>query len=340
MSEKSPSPERNELHDIDDAAACALVDEMLGAAHEWRSPIIKYRFTSDFQAHWKAEIGHWVNTARVHGYESRLVERTRARANDARRRIPDDVTTADLLYRVILEELHPAMVAHYLLKTGWGFRAWDTPDGAGGDVDLAVTSPDGVPVDIQIKVPGSENPIAALEKGARQLLATENRALIFVCSRDPVFVSCEPGEFLVGLLGNTVGEHGVVTLTERRAGLGRWNGPTSEPSPFSTTSQVPNGRPTRARPCSTRGASTGRRLRGGGFRVRAFFASKATAFDGIQWSLTGLSRCRMEPTSPNSSGRLAALRALQRACNAFDKATGPRKNRGPVVEAPGIEPAR
>jgi hypothetical protein len=223
MSEQSPSPERNELHDIDDAAACALVGEMLGAADEWRSPIIKYRFSSDFQAHWKAEIGHWVNTARVHGYESRLVERTRARANDARRRIPDDVTTADLLYRVLLEELHPAMVAHYLLKTGWGFRAWGTPDGAGGDVDLAATSPDGVPVDIQIKVPGSENPLAALEKGARQLLATKNHALIFVCSRDPLFVSCEPGEFLVGLVGNTVGEHRVVTLTEQgRFGSAEW----------------------------------------------------------------------------------------------------------------------
>jgi hypothetical protein len=211
----SPSPERHELHDIDDAAACALVDATLGAAEEWRSLIIQYRFTSDFQAHWKAEIGHWINTARMHGYEGRLVERVRARANDARRRIPDKVTTEDLLYRVLLEELHPAMVAHYLLKTGWGFRAWDTPDGAGGDVDLAVTSPTGEPVDIQIKVPGTTNPLAALEKGARQLKTSPHRTVIFVCSRDPVFVSCEPTAFLTGLVGLTIGEYGIVRLASR-----------------------------------------------------------------------------------------------------------------------------
>jgi hypothetical protein len=215
VSGKSPSPERHELHDIDDFAACTLVDEMLGAAEEWRSPIIRYRFSSDFQAHWKAEIGHSMHTAHRYGYDQRLVGRARARANDARRRIPDNVTTADQLYRVLLEGLHPAIVAHYLLKTGWGFRAWDTPDGAGGDVDLAVRSPDGNVVDIQIKVPGSENPLVALDKAARQLGASPNRSIIFVCSRDARFVSCEPGIFLVGLLGNTVGEHGVVRLRER-----------------------------------------------------------------------------------------------------------------------------
>jgi hypothetical protein len=210
---ESPSPERHELHDIDDAAACALVDATLGAAEEWRSLIIKYRFTSEFQAHWKAEIGHWVNTARAHGFESRLVERARARANGARPRIPATVTTDDVLYRVLLEELHPAMAAHYLLKTGWGFREWDTPDGAGGDVDLAVTSPAGEPVDIQIKVPGTENALAALDKGARQLRASPHRTAIVVCSRDPRFVSCEPGEFLA-LVGKTVSGYGAVRLAE------------------------------------------------------------------------------------------------------------------------------
>lgn len=56
----SPSAERSELHDIDDAVACAFVDDVLGAAEEWRSLIIRYRLSSDFQAHWKAEIGHWI----------------------------------------------------------------------------------------------------------------------------------------------------------------------------------------------------------------------------------------------------------------------------------------
>jgi hypothetical protein len=155
-----------------------------------------------------------VNTARTNGFEQLLVERTRARANDVSRRVADKVTTEDLLYRVLLEELQPAMVAHYLLKTGWGFRAWDIPDGVGGDVDLAVTSSTGEHVDIQIKVPGTQNPLAALEKAAHQLSTSPHRAVIFVCSRDPLFVSCEPGEFLGGLLGNTVGRSSAVQLTE------------------------------------------------------------------------------------------------------------------------------
>lgn len=133
------------------------------------------------------------------------------------------MTTGDILYRVLLEELHPAMVAHYLLRTGWAFRAWDTPDGAGGDVDLAVTSPLGRDVDIQIKVPGTENPFAALEKAARQLRPSPNIGIVFVCSRDPSYVSCEPEDFLTELVGPATNECGVVGLTARgRFGSADW----------------------------------------------------------------------------------------------------------------------
>lgn len=213
MSE-SPSVERSELHQIDDVAACDLVDATLGAADEWRSLIIQYRFASEFQAHWKAEVGHWIRTAQQHGYADPLVQRIRDRANHPRRRIPDEVTLADGLYAVLLQELGPAMVAHYLLSTGWQFRAWDTPDGAGGDVDLGVVAPDGTGVDIQIKVSGTENPLASVEKAARQLATSPNRGLIVVCSRDPQFPSCEPGVFF-DLIGNTTNYEGVVCLSER-----------------------------------------------------------------------------------------------------------------------------
>jgi hypothetical protein len=37
----SPSPERHELHDIDDAAARAVVDATLGEAEEWRSLVTR-----------------------------------------------------------------------------------------------------------------------------------------------------------------------------------------------------------------------------------------------------------------------------------------------------------
>jgi hypothetical protein len=211
---ETPSAERSELHAIDDAAACKLVDETLGAADEWRSLIIRYRFSSDFQAHWKAEVGHWIHTARRHGFQDPLVQRVRARANNEKPRTPDKVTLEDRLYTVLLQELGPAMVAHYLLSTGWSFRTWDMPDGAGGDVDLGVRAPDGVAVDIQIKVPGTENPLASVEKAARQLRSSPNRAVIVVCSRDPQFPSCEPDEFF-NLIGNTTNYDGVVCLNDR-----------------------------------------------------------------------------------------------------------------------------
>jgi hypothetical protein len=211
----SPSAERNELHEIDDDDACALVDATLGKAEEWRALIVQYRFRSDFQAHWKAEIGHWLNTARRCGYLDRLVERVRARANNPACRISASVTIEDPSYRVLLEEVHPAMVAHYLLRTGWGFRAWDTPDGAGGDVDLAVTAPSGEPVDIQIKVPGTQDPLAALEKAARQLRGSPNRTMVVVCSRDQEHVSCSPEDFIASLIGISLSQDGSVHLSTR-----------------------------------------------------------------------------------------------------------------------------
>lgn len=215
MEPPSPSPERSELHEITDDAACALVDETLGAAEEWRSLIIAYRLSAAFQAHWKAEVGHWIHTANQHGYGKALVRRVRARANDSRRRIPDTRDLNDVLYRVLLEELGPAMTAHYLVRTGWSFHAWDEPDGAGGDVDLAVRAPDGLAVDIQIKVPGTANPIASVDHAAAQLAPSPNRTMIFVCSRDQLFPSCEPRHFLTELVGHTINEYGAVYLDRR-----------------------------------------------------------------------------------------------------------------------------
>ena len=58
------------------------------------------------------------------------------------------------------------------------------------------------------------NPLAALEKAARQLGRSPNRPNVFVCSTDPIIVSCEPTTFLNGLIGRTVQEYGVVALRE------------------------------------------------------------------------------------------------------------------------------
>lgn len=77
-------------------------------------------------------------------------------------------------------------------------------------------SPDGEAVDIQIKSPGEENPIAAIQKAPRQLVSSPHRCLVAVCSRSEQSVACEPNDFLSALIGPTEGLHAnVVRLRSR-----------------------------------------------------------------------------------------------------------------------------
>jgi hypothetical protein len=116
------------------------------------------------------------------------------------------------------------MVAHYFLRTGWGYRCWDVPDQAGGDVDLGIVAPSGEFVDIQIKVPGIENPMASVENAVAQLRSSPNRKLVVVCSRDERFPSCDPGVFLTESVGRTTTyEDGITRLaTQGRFARGAW----------------------------------------------------------------------------------------------------------------------
>ena len=252
-----------------------------------------------------------MNTARAHGFESRLVERARARANGVRPRIPETVTTDDVLYRVLLEELHPAMVAHYLVRTGWGFREWDSPDGAGGDVDLAVTSPTGEPVDIQIKVPGTESALAALEKAARQLRASPHRTAIVVCSRRSRFVSCEPGE-LLGLIGSTVSEYGAVRLAERgRFASADW----AHVGGVALLDYIP-GEVQQKYTCTVLlnpWCNADVAIERDGFPVPAYCASKRTAFAGAPVHLTAPLRSPIERSCPRHSRKLLHAAAAANA---------------------------
>jgi len=213
-----PSPNRQELHVITDEDACRLVDERLGRADEWRSKIISYRLESPFQAHWKAEIGHWIATAERTGYADQFLAPVISRSKNDARRLPVTRELDDPLYRFMLAELAPGMFAHYMLATGWKYRHWALPASAGGDVDLGLWSPDEDRlVDVQIKAPGTENPFGALTKAARQLSTSLNRTLIALCSRDSHSLAGDPDDLLAKLLGNTTIHDGVVRLTDRGA---------------------------------------------------------------------------------------------------------------------------
>ena len=50
----SPTISASELHKVQNNVALAFVDQVLGNAEVWKSTLIKYRLTSDFQRDWKA----------------------------------------------------------------------------------------------------------------------------------------------------------------------------------------------------------------------------------------------------------------------------------------------
>jgi hypothetical protein len=206
-----------ELHRITDAEARAFLERTLGPASAWYSPMIRYRFTSDFQEHWKTEVGHWLWTADQHGFLSRFLDRMLSRANQEKlaeaERKPDDA-----LYTVLLQELAPAMAAHYLLSTGWGFLDFDIQPAPGTDIDLALSAPgrERKRVDIQVKAPSQPSFIDDRERHAIVLRRIDQAAaqpprpansssLVVVCADRLWGIANDPAEVIVRLVGTSVG---------------------------------------------------------------------------------------------------------------------------------------
>ena len=113
-----PTIDASTLQRIDRAAALATVDAHLGAADEWKSPLIRYRFSSNFHSDFKEEIGHWLHTAERFGFQGALVERLAKRAKRESRSVAVDPN--DRRHTELLVELAAAIFAHYLCGTGWG----------------------------------------------------------------------------------------------------------------------------------------------------------------------------------------------------------------------------
>jgi hypothetical protein len=142
------------LHCIGRDQALALVDTLFGPAGKWPSPIIAYRLSEAAQEDWKEEIGHWLDTAGRAGFRDKVVERALKQARRGTRSAgidPNDERHSDLV-----QELAPAMVAHYLLNTGWSSSpstVWEPVTGGVVDVDLQLTTPSGVVANVQVKAP-------------------------------------------------------------------------------------------------------------------------------------------------------------------------------------------
>ncbi len=155
------------------------------ASYNATSPLLTFRLGDESQADWKEEVGHYLRTAERHGYLERLSHDALA---EARRRHGSTNVTApphanEKAHLKLRQALAPAMLAHYLLGTGWGFLEWE-PKNVAGDIDLRLSAPGGAPVAIQAKAPDQpggrgggrvidgehdDRVVAALEKATRQL---------------------------------------------------------------------------------------------------------------------------------------------------------------------------
>lgn len=151
----SPSATAEELHAVLEEEALALVDATLGEPSTWTSDMVRYRLSSEFQKDWKVEVGQWLATARQFGYLVPLTTRlARAKTHpdqDATQRDPNCPA-----YKILFQELAQAMVAHYLIRLGWTFVAWEVQELENGrtiDKDVVLQPPSGPAVAIQVKAP-------------------------------------------------------------------------------------------------------------------------------------------------------------------------------------------
>lgn len=230
----SLSVNASNLHEISSEHAIALVNQEFGLADEWESPIISYRLSSNFQADWKEEIGHWLHTAKILGFAKPLLNRIIKQAKRGTRSI--DVDPNDRRHQKLLQELAPAMVVHYLCRTGWQFTEWEPITGGNVDVDVSLYAPDGTETYLQIKAPDQPGKtssrkivdgeydsriIKAVENAATQLpLIAQQANIIVVCAIRRIPLSEYPQCLVSHLIGKTIQDETGITLS--RSSMGKF----------------------------------------------------------------------------------------------------------------------
>lgn len=192
----SPSAEGYELWRVSHEAALELVDTHLGLPTTWSaSAMLQYRLDADFQANWKAEVGHWLYAAKRNGFLEEMLkplfgEREKTSTNLER-------SVNDPRHLKLHQQLATAMMCHYLTGTGWGFSGWETEQGGALDIDLAMNAPGGALVELQAKASGTttgeDQYLIGLEKAVHQL-PTPSRSVALV----GLFAQREPHRSLPG----------------------------------------------------------------------------------------------------------------------------------------------
>jgi hypothetical protein len=185
MSEKSlssPYFTADELHEVPSDEAWACFARHFLPASRW-SPLIRQLIENDFHEDFQVEVGYWLLMAERHRYIDALMGRVGRAEQDLA------AGSAEDLFLVLLQELAPAMAAHYFLsrRAGWHLGAWEPSHarGANGeDVDLTLRSEQCQLLNVQVKAPDrpgrivgqrivdgerDEYLLAAIRKGVHQL---------------------------------------------------------------------------------------------------------------------------------------------------------------------------
>lgn len=149
--EKNPTLEASTLHSMTHEEAIAFVDKVLGPAESFPSLLLSYRLSDEFQEPWKAELGHWLKAAEVHGFLDQvlhLIEAEAKRPSKFTYRSENDDRHLKLHQHVAV-----CRVVHYLAGTGWTFDAYEPDVGGKVDIDVSLNAPDGGRVEMQVKAP-------------------------------------------------------------------------------------------------------------------------------------------------------------------------------------------
>jgi hypothetical protein len=219
---------------VDDEAARAFVDQTIGPAQDWHSPLLAYRLQQPDQNDWKAEVGNVLLFAQQHGFLGPLVDLLKNQANKAGFSAdPDPPAMTDRGHLKFHHVVAEAIFAYYLSRTGWSLETWQ-PSDLPGDVDVLMRSPSAESVALQIKASGRVGsalldnrkpgwtPMSEVVEGianAQKQLLVSQPTLIGVfpqTAEDPVF---HPREVLAALYGRTIQEEdGAVYLPRENRG--------------------------------------------------------------------------------------------------------------------------
>lgn len=239
---RSLSVHGHELARITDDEALALVDETLGSSEDWaHSALLQYRLSADFQADWKAEVGHWLHTAKTFGFLDRMItpiigERNKQYVNTLR-------NLHDRRHLKWHQHLASAMFCHYFTGLGWAFAGWDPETGGSIDIDLALKSPSGALVELQIKTPDRQGirengkyvdgnfdewVLASLDGAVGQLpQAARSVGMVGIFAQRDFELPAFPGCLITHLYGSTMHIDGQgVFLAQQYFGrfmTGQWN---------------------------------------------------------------------------------------------------------------------